>query len=41
MCYKLLENPSLSKVAGKPTRDFILHLLAVLVKRYNHALGKW
>nr|XP_057909635.1 condensin complex subunit 1 [Doryrhamphus excisus] len=38
-CYKLLENPTISHVKTKPTRDGIIHLLGVLLKKYNHLLG--
>ncbi|XP_054637645.1 condensin complex subunit 1 [Dunckerocampus dactyliophorus] len=38
-CYKLLENPTISHVKTKPTRDGIIHLLGVLIKKYNHLLG--
>uniref|UniRef100_A0A8C7GTP9 Condensin complex subunit 1 n=1 Tax=Oncorhynchus kisutch TaxID=8019 RepID=A0A8C7GTP9_ONCKI len=38
-CYKLLENPTISHVKNKPTRDAIIHLLGVQVKKYNHLLG--
>ncbi|KAK2910105.1 condensin complex subunit 1 [Channa argus] len=38
-CYKLLENPTISHVKTKPTRDCIFHLLGVLIKKYNHLLG--
>uniref|UniRef100_A0A8C4GE64 Condensin complex subunit 1 n=1 Tax=Dicentrarchus labrax TaxID=13489 RepID=A0A8C4GE64_DICLA len=38
-CYKLLENPTISHVKSKPTRDCIIHLLGVLIKKYNHLLG--
>ncbi|XP_010782961.1 condensin complex subunit 1 [Notothenia coriiceps] len=38
-CYKLLENPTISHVKSKPTRDCIIHLLGVLIKKYNHILG--
>uniref|UniRef100_A0A8C9TS17 Condensin complex subunit 1 n=1 Tax=Scleropages formosus TaxID=113540 RepID=A0A8C9TS17_SCLFO len=38
-CYKLLENPTISHVKSKPTRDAIIHLLGVLIKKYNHLLG--
>ncbi|XP_071110071.1 condensin complex subunit 1-like [Haliotis cracherodii] len=36
-CYKLLENPGISK--AKDTRETISHILGCLVKRYNHGLG--
>ena len=39
-CYKLLENPTISHVKNKPTRDAIIHLLGVQVKKYNHLLGQ-
>lgn len=39
-CYKLLENPTISHVKSKPTRDGIIHLLGVLIKKYNHLLGQ-
>ncbi|KAJ8354973.1 hypothetical protein SKAU_G00225400 [Synaphobranchus kaupii] len=38
-CYKLLENPGISLVKCKPSRDAIIHLLGVMVKKYNHLLG--
>ncbi|XP_068178866.1 condensin complex subunit 1 [Antennarius striatus] len=38
-CYKLLENPTIGHVKSKPTRDWIIHLLGVLIKKYNHLLG--
>uniref|UniRef100_A0A7N8Y9D8 Condensin complex subunit 1 n=1 Tax=Mastacembelus armatus TaxID=205130 RepID=A0A7N8Y9D8_9TELE len=38
-CYKLLENPTISHVKSKPTRDCIIHLLGVLIKKYNHIMG--
>ncbi|KAG7475654.1 condensin complex subunit 1 [Solea senegalensis] len=38
-CYKLLENPTISHVKNKPTRESIIHLLGVLIKKYNHLLG--
>ena len=39
-CYKLLENPTISHVKSKPTRDAVIHLLGLLIKKYNHLLGK-
>uniref|UniRef100_A0A3B3XGY4 Condensin complex subunit 1 n=1 Tax=Poecilia mexicana TaxID=48701 RepID=A0A3B3XGY4_9TELE len=38
-CYKLLENPTISHVKNKPTRDCIIHLLGLLITKYNHLLG--
>ncbi|CAL8290173.1 unnamed protein product [Merluccius merluccius] len=38
-CYKLLENPTIGHVKSKPTRDAVIHLLGVLIKKYNHLLG--
>ncbi|KAF7670129.1 hypothetical protein LDENG_00050230 [Lucifuga dentata] len=38
-CYKLLENPTISHVKSKPTRDGVTHLLGVLIKKYSHLLG--
>uniref|UniRef100_A0AAX7UFL7 Condensin complex subunit 1 n=1 Tax=Astatotilapia calliptera TaxID=8154 RepID=A0AAX7UFL7_ASTCA len=38
-CYKLLENPTISHVKSKPTRDCVIHLLGLLIKKYNHLLG--
>ncbi|XP_030639685.1 condensin complex subunit 1 [Chanos chanos] len=38
-CYKLLENPTIGHVKSKPTRDAIIHVLGVMVKKYNHMLG--
>lgn len=37
--YKLLENPSITRVTSKETRDAIGHLIGVMAKRYNHALS--
>uniref|UniRef100_A0A673ACN3 Condensin complex subunit 1 n=1 Tax=Sphaeramia orbicularis TaxID=375764 RepID=A0A673ACN3_9TELE len=37
--YKLLENPTIGHVKSKPTRDGIIHLLGVVIKKYNHLLG--
>ncbi|XP_070768094.1 condensin complex subunit 1 [Enoplosus armatus] len=38
-CYKLLENPTIGHVKSKPTRDCVIHLLGVQIKKYNHLLG--
>uniref|UniRef100_A0A1A8NDX5 Condensin complex subunit 1 n=1 Tax=Nothobranchius rachovii TaxID=451742 RepID=A0A1A8NDX5_9TELE len=38
-CYKLLENPTIGHVKSKPTRDGIIHLLGLSIKKYNHFLG--
>uniref|UniRef100_A0A4W4FXU2 Condensin complex subunit 1 n=1 Tax=Electrophorus electricus TaxID=8005 RepID=A0A4W4FXU2_ELEEL len=38
-CYKLLENPTIGHMKSKPTRDIIIHVLGVMVKKYNHMLG--
>ncbi|XP_069038810.1 condensin complex subunit 1 [Lepisosteus oculatus] len=38
-CYKLLENPAINQVKYKSTREAIIHLLGLLVKKYNHLLG--
>lgn len=38
-CYKLLENPTIGHVKSKPTRDGVIHLLGVMIKKYNHLLG--
>ncbi|KAI5092898.1 condensin complex subunit 1 [Silurus meridionalis] len=38
-CYKLLENPTISHMKSKPTRDVIIHVLGLMVKKYNHMLG--
>ncbi|XP_019724704.1 condensin complex subunit 1 isoform X1 [Hippocampus comes] len=38
-CYKLLENPTIGHVKSKPTREGIIHLLGLLIKKYNHLLG--
>ncbi|KAI4881936.1 hypothetical protein NFI96_014582 [Prochilodus magdalenae] len=38
-CYKLLENPTVGHMKNKPTRDAIIHVLGVMVKKYNHMLG--
>ena len=37
-CYKLLENPSAIK--NKTTKDLIFNLLGIMIKKYNHGLGK-
>lgn len=39
-CYKLLENTTIGHVKNKPTRDGVIHLLGVSIKKYNHLLGK-
>uniref|UniRef100_A0A3P8X2W7 Condensin complex subunit 1 n=1 Tax=Cynoglossus semilaevis TaxID=244447 RepID=A0A3P8X2W7_CYNSE len=38
-CYKLLENTTIGHVKNKPTRDGVIHLLGVSIKKYNHLLG--
>uniref|UniRef100_A0A8B9HB78 Condensin complex subunit 1 n=1 Tax=Astyanax mexicanus TaxID=7994 RepID=A0A8B9HB78_ASTMX len=38
-CYKLLENPTIGHMKNKATRDAIIHVLGVMVKKYNHMLG--
>uniref|UniRef100_UPI003D79A548 condensin complex subunit 1 n=1 Tax=Danio rerio TaxID=7955 RepID=UPI003D79A548 len=38
-CYKLLENPTISHMKNKSTRDAIIHVLGIMVKKYNHMLG--
>ncbi|KAI7809455.1 condensin complex subunit 1 [Triplophysa rosa] len=38
-CYKLLENPTISHMKSKSTRDAIIHVLGIMVKKYNHMLG--
>lgn len=40
-CYKLLENPTISHVKTKSTRDAIIHVLGIMVKKYNHMLGEF
>lgn len=37
-CYKFLENPA--TVKNGTTKDLIFNLLGVMVKKYNHGLGK-
>lgn len=37
-CYKMLENPEVMK--NKFTKDNLVHVLAILVKRYNHGLSE-
>lgn len=37
--YKLLENPTITRVTSKETRDAISHLIGVMAKRYNHGLS--
>ncbi|XP_071146803.1 condensin complex subunit 1-like [Mytilus edulis] len=37
--YRLLENPSITRVTSKETRDAISHLIGVMAKRYNHGLS--
>nr|XP_014349218.1 PREDICTED: condensin complex subunit 1 [Latimeria chalumnae] len=39
-CYKVLENPNIGQVKYKGTREAVSHLLGVMVKCYNHALGQ-
>lgn len=38
-CYKLLENPTISHMKSKSTRDAVIHVLGIMVKKYNHMLG--
>ncbi|XP_066568478.1 condensin complex subunit 1 isoform X2 [Amia ocellicauda] len=38
-CYKLLETPAISQARSRTCRLAVLHLLGLLVKRYNHMLG--
>ncbi|XP_057690513.1 condensin complex subunit 1 isoform X2 [Corythoichthys intestinalis] len=38
-CYKLLENPTIGHVKSKPTKEGVIHLLGLLIKKYNHLLG--
>ncbi|TRY69717.1 hypothetical protein DNTS_035402 [Danionella cerebrum] len=38
-CYKLLENPTISHMKNKATRDAIIHVLGIMLKKYNHMLG--
>lgn len=40
-CYKLLENPTISHMKSKSTRDAIIHVLGIMVKKYNHILGRF
>lgn len=37
-CYRLLENPNAVKTKG--TRDYIFHLIGLMIKKYNHGLGE-
>ena len=39
-CYKLAENPEINHVVNKETREALCHILGVMVKKYNHGLGK-
>lgn len=34
-CYKLLENPTISHMKSKSTRDAIIHVLGIMVKKYK------
>lgn len=38
-CYKLFENPGLAYASALETRQLMNHILAVMVKSYNHSLG--
>ncbi|OWF35443.1 condensin complex subunit 1-like [Mizuhopecten yessoensis] len=38
-CYKLFENPGLAYASAMETRQVMNHILAVMVKSYNHSLG--
>ncbi|CAH1774609.1 unnamed protein product [Owenia fusiformis] len=38
-CYKLLENPTISRVSSKPTRDAICQILGMMIKKHNHSLS--
>ena len=39
VCYKLLEEPSISSVKMKPMRESIYQILGTLVSRYQHGLS--
>ena len=39
ICYKLMENPSISRATAKESRDIIAHIIGTSVKRYNHGIG--
>lgn len=34
-----MENPTIGHMKSKPTRDAIIHVLGVMVKKYNHMFG--
>nr|XP_008117482.1 PREDICTED: condensin complex subunit 1 [Anolis carolinensis] len=38
-CYRILENPSIGHQKHQPTREAIIHLLGVALRRYNHMLS--
>ncbi|XP_067882621.1 condensin complex subunit 1 [Heterodontus francisci] len=38
-CYHILENSSIGHAKNKSTREAVAHLLAMMIKRYNHMLG--
>jgi condensin complex subunit 1 len=37
MCYKLLENPQITKT--KQIKEHICHILSLMIKKYNHSYG--
>ena len=39
-CYKMAENPEINHVVNKETKDALCHILGIMVKKYNHGLGK-
>uniref|UniRef100_A0A7M4EKC1 Condensin complex subunit 1 n=1 Tax=Crocodylus porosus TaxID=8502 RepID=A0A7M4EKC1_CROPO len=39
ICYRILENPTISHQKHRPTREAVIHLLAVTLMRYDHMLS--
>ena len=36
----MAENPEINHVVNKETKDALCHILGIMVKKYNHGLGK-
>ncbi|XP_059576393.1 condensin complex subunit 1 isoform X3 [Alligator mississippiensis] len=39
ICYRILENPTINHQKHRPTREAVIHLLAVTLMRYDHMLS--
>lgn len=41
ICYRILENPTINHQKHRPTREAVIHLLAVTLMRYDHMLSEF